>query len=416
MNIKIEKLNILGEGVANLGGKKYVVRQVLPNEIVDVNEVKTRGNFVGCKLNKVVTQSEKRVAPVCPYQNKCGGCDLMFTDEETALELKKEVIKEYFAGIYDGEITCHASREVLGYRNKVSFFVDKTKIGLVEAESNTVTEVKSCLVAKKEINEVLNLARDYVKSNVDGNISHVVARKLDDGVQVSVVAKLVPKNIDLFNKKLAEKFGESYSLYVNINKNKKQILGDSWEFVGGKEMLTSTCLGITAKVHSGAFMQINDGVKEDMYNFVSNLVKGENVVEGYSGAGVLSCIIAKNAKSVTSVEINKFAHMSALETAKENDIQNVKFILGDCAKVLPKLNAKDVTFVVDPARAGVDNNTLDSIVKSKAEKVIYISCNPYTLKQNIWYLKEYYAVTDYHIFDIFPQTSNVESVVILKRR
>ena len=122
-----------------------------------------------------------------------------------------------------------------------------------------------------------------------------------------------------------------------------------------------------------------------LYKTVQNEIKDEVVIEGYSGAGLLSGILCKTAKHVIGVEINKNATKNANKLKEANALSNLQNINGDCKNVLPVLakQYKNAVFVVDPPRSGCDQNTLQAIIDNNISKVVYVSCNPYTLKQNI---------------------------------
>lgn len=418
MKINVEEININGEGISFFEGKKYCVREVLEGEVVDVLVQREKNNFVDTKLNKVLTPSQKRIKPKCIWCDKCGGCNFMFVDEKYALEIKKNVIKKYFSDFFSGIIISHSSPKNFNYRNKVSFAVNGKKIGLQKKNSNEIVEVDECIVAKKEINLVLKIVREYLNKTENTTINHLVLRVVDGFVSVVLVCKNSPKNLDFCANELKKTFGDRFGLFLNFNTSTTKILSEEWQFVCGQKEICTNAFGIKFFVKPHSFLQINDDVRDELYARVLKEIDGGFVVEGYSGTGLLSAVMAKTAKKVIAVEINKSASLDAEKTRKENCILNLENINGDCGQILPKLVKKfpDATFVVDPPRSGLDKNTLNAILISKVKKVIYISCNPYTLKQNIYLLKDKYEVINFEIFDIFPQTFDIESFVVLKKK
>ena len=93
-----------------------------------------------------------------------------------------------------------------------------------------------------------------------------------------------------------------------------------------------------------------------------------------------------------------------------NSINNISF---ECKKAneIKRIDADVV--VVDPPRAGLDKTTIKKIIDSNVKKVVYVSCNPITLARDINILKDKYEVKDISLFDMFPNTKHVESVVKL---
>ncbi len=165
-------------------------------------------------------------------------------------------------------------------------------------------------------------------------------------------------------------------------------------------------------------MQVNDDVKNNLYNEVLNNIHSSNVViEGYSGAGLLSALISTKAQKVFAVEINKHATQDANNVKQQNSLSNLQNINGDCSIVLPKLIEKypNAVFVIDPARNGCDKKTLQAVKNSNIKKIIYISCNPYTLKQNIVFLGDSYKITKLQLFDMFPQTFHIETLAVIEK-
>jgi 23S rRNA (uracil-5-)-methyltransferase RumA len=418
MKIKIDELNINGEGISHIGDKKYCLSNVLDGEVVDADIVKEKGNFVEARVNKILQPSSLRVVPKCPWCQKCGGCNLMFVEPENALELKKQIVEKYFSSLFSGKIIAHSSPNNFYYRNKVSFAVNGNKIGLQKRNSNEIVEVDKCMIAKKEINVVLKIVREFLQKNLDSTINHLVVRVIEQDVCVVLVCKFSPKNIELCARSLQEHFGEHYGLFLNFNTSKDKILSDRWRFVGGKNVFCDESFGIKFFVKPHSFLQVNDEVRDELYSTVSKEIDGGVVVEGYSGGGLLSAIMAKTSSQVFGVEIDKSATDDAERMKRENKIENLTNLNGDCAELLPKLIAENAnaTFVVDPPRSGVSQKILDSVLKSKLERIVYISCNPYTLRQNINYLTGQFEIEKFEIFDIFPQTFDIESLVCLKRK
>ncbi|NCB48771.1 MAG: 23S rRNA (uracil(1939)-C(5))-methyltransferase RlmD [Clostridia bacterium] len=417
MKLQIDEININGEGLSHFEGKKYCTCGVLPGEIIEGTIQKETGNFAEIKLNKIIEPSLKRVEPKCKWCESCGGCDFMFVNEDCALEIKKKTIQKYFENFYSGDVVTHYSPKTTRYRNKVSFVINGKKIGLTRKKSNEIIEINDCLVAKEEIIKVFKIVKSYIVKNENSTINHLVVRVIDDKISVVLVCKNTPKNLDFLANELKKAFEEKFGLFLNFNTSSAYILSENWKYVCGQKEIISTSLGVKffAKPHS--FMQINDGVRDKIYKRVLQEIDGGIVIEGYSGAGLLSAVMAKRAKQVYAVEINKTANLDAEKLKAENNLNNLINLNGDCATILPKLVNEflDATFVIDPPRSGIDRKIIDAILTSNVKKIIYISCNPYTLKQNIYLLKDKFSITHFEIFDIFPQTFNIESLVIMRK-
>ena len=418
-NIKqvvVESLNINGEGVFHVDREKSSLKGVLPGEEIQIKVLGHKKNYCQCVLDKVVKPSKDRIVPPCPYADRCGGCDFMHIDQSVALNVKKNIISTYFAEYYFDHIVENDSKMNFHYRNKVSFVIKGDKIGFYSFNSNRFVQIDKCLVADEQINKVLTITSTYLKQINNATIHHLVVRVVGGEISVVLVANSRPQNLQRYISMLEEHFSKKYSLYLDINKDSNKILSDNFKFISGKKVLSFSEFGITYFVHPYAFLQVNDDVRKKLYSRVQKEIENKDVVEGYSGVGILSAIMAKTAKSVVSIEINKSAYSSSEQLKKNNHLDNLTNVNGDFGLFLPKFIKRDSILVVDPPRSGCSKECLDSILQTMPDKIVYISCNPYTLKQNIGYIKSCYSVKAMEIFDMFPQTSDIETFVVLQKK
>ena len=140
-----------GEGVGKIDDKICFVPFSLKGEKVEVAKIKETSSFVKAKIQKVITKSDLRDVPPCPYFEKCGGCAYQHTSYQNELEIKKELLSRQLKKIgYNGVIEV-ISGEEYGYRNKVKLFCQSGKIGFKERQTNSVCDIEKCLLAKNEI-------------------------------------------------------------------------------------------------------------------------------------------------------------------------------------------------------------------------------------------------------------------------
>lgn len=176
------------------------------------------------------------------------------------------------------------------------------------------------------------------------------------------------------------------------------------------------------KISPLSFYQVNPVQTEVLYNVAkkyAELTGEENVFDLYSGIGTISIFVAENAKKVYGVEVVKPAVENAKENAEMNEIRNAEFFAGEAEKVVPQMYEKGVTadvVFVDPPRKGCDEKLLNTIIEMQAKKVVYISCNPATLARDLKVLtNSEYEIKEVQPVDMFPQTSHVETVVLLEK-
>ena len=136
----------------------------------------------------------------------------------------------------------------------------------------------------------------------------------------------------------------------------------------------------------------------------------------YCGSGTIGLYLAKEAKKVIGIEISDESIKAALENAQINNVDNAEFIQGRAEDEAELIEEKIDTLIIDPPRKGCDKKLIDAIIEMKPTKVVYVSCNPATLSRDINLLKDNYKVEKATPIDLFPQTSHVETVVLMSKK
>ena len=221
--------------------------------------------------------------------------------------------------------------------------------------------------------------------------------------------------------KLKQNYPEIKTIVKNINmKNTNVILGQENINLYGNGYIEDVLGEYKFKISPLSFYQVNPKQAEKLYNLgieMAKVSKEDTVFDLYCGIGTISLFIAKYAKKVYGVEIVEQAIKDAKQNAKINNIENVQFIAGDTKIVLEDLIYKkgiiaDIV-IFDPPRKGLDNNSINNILKIKPKKIVYISCNPATLIRDLALFEKLYEVKTIIPVDMFPFTKHVECVAVL---
>ena len=364
MLVKVDSLDHDGRGICRVDNKVTFVSGVLPGEIVDIIITKEKKSFNLGKVLKILEISDSRVKALCPYYNECGGCEIMHMSYETQLDFKKnkvvDILKRYTNVIIDPII--YKSDKSFNYRNKITLHNKNGNLGYMGKGSNSVISINECMIADEAINRFIRTINNYEGENL-------VIRVNQNGEIISTL------NNDF--------------LLISVN-----------NFV----------------FRVDAFFQVNSYICSCIFNFISdNLECSDVCLDLYSGVGTLSILASKKVSRVYAIEVNSYSYNNALENMKLNNVNNVEFILGDVSKKINFIDDNIDVIITDPPRSGMDHVTIETILKFKPRKVIYVSCNPMTLARDLNILLSDYIIEKSAIFDMFPNTSHVECVCVMKK-
>lgn len=384
-------------------------------------------------------QGDKQM-PRCPVYKKCGGCDYQGIPYEEQLKKKearvKKLLKPYckLHPIIGMEYPYH-------YRNKVHAVFGHDKkgsaiSGVYEKGSHRVVPVESCMIEDQKANEIIGSIRGLLKSfkirtyDEDtgyGLLRHVLVRRgfsSGETMVVLVTASPVFPSKNNFVKALRRLYPEITTIVQNVNgRGTSMVLGDQEKTLYGKGYIEDTLCGCTFRISPKSFYQVNPVQTEVLYKKAIELAAlsgKETVLDAYCGIGTIGLIASKSAGQVIGVERNQDAVKDAISNAKRNGIQNVRFYCGDAGAFMVDMaregNRADVVFM-DPPRSGSDERFLESLVKMRPDRVVYISCGPETLARDLGYLKKKgYEAKEAWAVDMFGWTEHVECIVKLVRK
>jgi 23S rRNA (uracil1939-C5)-methyltransferase len=397
--MKIERLDHQGRGIGYLDNQIVFVDNALPTEEVEIELTKTKRKFSEAKVTKYINKSQSRVEALCPFYDKCGGCDLMHISYQDQLNFKldkvKHILKKY--NNLDLDITI-SGLEQYNYRNKITLKV-KENIGYYHKNSYDLVPINKCLIVDNDINDIINKLSTMKLEN----IYEIIIKKFDK-------IMLILKTSDEIDEQL---FINSFK-DINIVKylNEKQYL------LNGEETLTAKIDEYSFVISPTSFFQVNTDMASVMYKHlleISDIKKEDLVLDLYCGTGTIGIYLSKYAKKIIGVEVNEDAINDAKKNSELNNITNMEFILGDVKDAFEQVDDKVDVVVLDPPRSGLLQEVIDYINTNEVEKVLYVSCDPMTLSRDIKLLPDY-EIVSIKSFDMFPNTHHVETVVKLIKK
>ncbi len=373
----------------------------------------------------------------CAVSNICGGCQLQDLDYSEQLDYKQQKINQLFNKIIEPKAIIGADYPY-HYRNKVqvAFGHEKKRVlcGNYVESTHRIVEIKDCQLANQKANEIIADIKKLAVSfkipifneyNYQGCLRHVMVRLSETTGQIMVIlvtgSYVFPRKRD-FIRSLLKKQPQITTIVQSVNnRHTSMVLSDKFEVWYGKGYIEDKLNDLFFHISPASFYQVNSKQVVKLYDCAikaAKLQKNEIIMDAYCGTGTIGLSLAKAVKKVIGVELNKDAIRDAKINAKSNQITNADFICADAGNYMQKIaNEKEKIDVVimDPPRAGADNKFLNALVKLKPQKVIYISCNPYTQKENIHYLlKHFYKLESIQPVDMFPFTEHTETVAVLK--
>jgi 23S rRNA (uracil1939-C5)-methyltransferase len=147
----------------------------------------------------------------------------------------------------------------------------------------------------------------------------------------------------------------------------------------------------------------------------AGLTGRETVVDLYSGTGTIPIFLSDGARKVIGIEISRRAMEDAHRNCQKNRIQNCQFICKDIKEGLKDFSVKPDVMVVDPPRAGMHRDVVETVLDLLPGRIVYSSCNPATFARDLGLLKGGYHVAEIQPIDMFPHTYHVECVARLER-
>jgi 23S rRNA (uracil1939-C5)-methyltransferase len=504
VELTIESMAPGGEAFARAGTLPVFIGRGAPGDLARVELYDVRKNFAKGKIESLIKPSDDRAEPPCKLFKVCGGCQWQHLAYEKQLEHKTGIVKQALVHIggLDASVVkpCLGADDPLHYRNKVQFPVrnpqgsNRILAGYYKQDSHELVNIKHCPVQSAELDFMLETVKEvleeyeisaYDERKRQGLVRHIHARqsRFDRSILLTLVLNCSPES-------RPEQLGELAELImvrdekvkgVSVNYNDRagnRILGDVTELIAGSDSIEEVLQtsnpnlpsrlqkGLTFTLSATSFFQVNteQAVKLleiaylEAFDEIGAGEKLDVVVDAYAGVGAISLWLAERCRKLIAVEEYKQAVLDGRANAEKNAIENVEFVEGDVADVLPQLSAraeKVDLVVLDPPRKGVSPSVIQSLLDLAPPRIVYVSCNPATLARDLKYLslgiapansvskseseenaqpggavnvpcdvapaadgkpgKYGYKTVRIQPVDLFPQTYHVESVATLER-
>ena len=455
-NCKVIDIADKGKSVAkSKSGEIVFLENAVPGDIVDVIiKRKRKGTFIG-KILRFNLKSKERVKPLCEHFGVCGGCKWQNMNYNSQLFYKEKRVHENLSRI--GKIKPKtvfpilASKQIYYYRNKMEYSFSNTR-WLSESEIKSkkkftrealglhkkgrwdkIVDIKKCHLQDDISNTIRNGIKKFaIESQVDffnpykneGLLRNLMI-KITSTNEIMVLLQFGFKSDFIY--KLLNFLKNSFEninsiLYVINMKPNDSIYDQKVNLFYGRDYITEKICGLRFKINAKTFFQTNSTQAEKLFYLVKKFLepsKNDILYDLYSGIGTIGQILSKDVKKVVGIDIVEDSINYANENSKLNNLSNTKYFSGDMKDIFTqafiKENGKPSVSIVNPPREGIDKKVIEKIIDTKPKKIVYVSCNSSTLARDLFVFQKTYEISKLQTVDMFPHTSHVENVVLLKK-
>ena len=408
LTVKLEKLTYGGGALGRLSdGRAVFVPFALPGETVRVHSVNEKRGHVRAELVEVLEPSPERIVPKCKHFGVCGGCHYQHLPYQAQLTAKTEILRDQLTRI--GKIENPPVMQIVpsstewNYRNHVQFHLTSDgKLGYIDVHSRSVIPISECHLPEQTLNALwpalefdpgLGLERVSLRLGVDDETMLVLESESPEAPELELEANL--SVVHLTDNDVVVMAGDDHlTMRVNDRVNDRLF-----------------------HVSAASFFQVNTEMAGKMaVHLLAHLCvsPATTLLDVYCGVGLFSAFFAPRVGRLIGIESSP----SACEdfTVNLDEFDNVELFEAPAEDVLPALDVNPDIVILDPPRAGVDKRVLDALLDRGPKRIAYISCDPSTLGRDAARLiAGSYRLAHVTPFDLFPQTSSIESISIFNK-
>jgi len=452
--ITIQDIAAEGKSIVRIDNRVVFVRDAVPGDVVDLQVIRKKRNFLEAKVTRIHSLSVSRTDPFCEHFGVCGGCKWQQLPYSEQLKYKEKQVLD--AMVHIGKLEIPEIHSIIGsaknrfYRNKLEYtFSNHRWLLQEEADSeNTienrnalgfhvpgrfdrVVDINQCYLQEEPSNLIRNVVREiatdkrasfYDHHTNEGLLRNLIVRTSSTN-QVMVILSFQfdkPVIYDIMTE-LNRRVKGINSLMFTINPKKNETLYDlDIKTFSGKDHIVEKLEELEFKIGPKSFFQTNTEQALVLYQIARGFadLKGHEIAyDLYTGTGTIANFIASKAAKVIGIESVPEAIDDARINSSINNIKNTQFFAGDMKNLLNeeffKVHGHPDVIITDPPRAGMHPGVVEQILAARPDKIVYVSCNPATQARDLKLLSDGYRIVEIQPVDMFPHTHHVENIARL---
>lgn len=436
-------------------GMKVFVNDMLPGEKGKIRITERKNNMTYAEKAGEVTASPNRITPSCQEFPRCGGCQIQHASYDSQLQMKESMVRNCLVRMGhfpEGEIrACMEkilpAKEQFYYRNQMQYPVEYSRekrcvnIGLYERNTHKIVEHEKCFLADPSAEVIRNVAQIFFSdlNNIDAAkaLRQIVVRvgmMSKEMMIIFVVSKPVKIDADAFVTASSEALKNAkngmriVSVWTEERptgtkwKNPKGVWTNIWGETTIREFLGNRVF----RISPDSFFQVNSKQAVVLYNKIKEYLRMDGVLprmllDLYCGTGSIGIYCSDACHHMYGIESVESSVIDARNNARANFIEDTEFFCSraedfDFGAMMPD------AIIIDPPRKGCDENLLSKLLDLAPTRIVYVSCNPATLARDLKRFFEMqqqkgvkYGIKKICPVDMFPQTTHVETVVLLSK-
>ena len=383
-------------------GKTVFVPRTAPGDLIELSELREHKRFARARLGRILEPSADRVDPRCPHyvNDQCGGCQIQHVAYELQLDSRRSFVGDALRRLGKRDVSdppIVPAPKIFDYRTKVTLHVSQegSRIGLHRyGRPDQVFDLEWCHITVPELMELWQAIR-ALRPYLPPHLAQVVLRSDRQGgrhVVLRVGAGEVWSGFDRLRREL----------------DRRGIVATIWYQPegGAARAVAGTAEAFPATVFEQVNPEMGDRVRSYAIEQLGE-VAGRRVWDLYAGIGETTLQLAGRGAIVESVEIDRRAVAEA-----ETRGPAARRLTGRVEDALRELHQPELV-IANPPRVGMDQRVSAELSRLAPGRLVYISCDPATLARDLKRLERFH-LTSVQAFDLFPQTTHVETVAVLE--